>query len=87
MGPGHPDVAKSLDRLATLYQARGLYGEAEPPRPGQDDRPPVKFSASPGGVLRGAPLLGEHTREVLAEHGFSDNEIERLIAERAVIAA
>jgi len=48
---------------------------------------PVKFSATPGGVTRGAPLLGEHTREVLEEHGYSKNEIEALIAEGAVIAA
>ena len=48
---------------------------------------PVKFSATPGGVARGAPILGEHTREVLSQHGYTDDEIERLIAERAVIAA
>ena len=48
---------------------------------------PVKFSATPGGITRGAPLLGEHTREVLAEHDYSEAEIEALIAEGAVIAA
>ncbi len=48
---------------------------------------PVKFSATPGGITRGAPLLGEHTREVLAEHGYSENEIEALIGDGAVIAA
>ncbi len=48
---------------------------------------PVKFSATPGGVRRGAPVLGEHTREVLAEHGYADGEIERLIAGGAVVAA
>ncbi len=48
---------------------------------------PVKFSATPGGVERGAPILGEHTREVLAEHGYDDGEIDRLIAGGAVIAA
>ena len=26
---------------------------------------PVKFSETPGSVRRGAPVLGEHTREVL----------------------
>jgi crotonobetainyl-CoA:carnitine CoA-transferase CaiB-like acyl-CoA transferase len=39
---------------------------------------PVKFSRTPGGVRRGAPVFGEHTREVLREHGFSDSEIERM---------
>ena len=47
---------------------------------------PVKLSATPGGVRRPAPAYGEHTREVLREHDFSAAEIERLIAERAVIA-
>lgn len=41
---------------------------------------PVKFSATPGRVARGAPLLGEHSREVLSEYGFSEQEIEGLLA-------
>jgi crotonobetainyl-CoA:carnitine CoA-transferase CaiB-like acyl-CoA transferase len=40
---------------------------------------PVKFSATPAGVRHGAPLLGEHTRAVLREHGYSDGEIQALI--------
>lgn len=47
---------------------------------------PVKFSATPGGVTRGAPLLGEHTREVLTEYGYGDDEIDALICDGAVIA-
>ena len=48
---------------------------------------PVKFSATPGGVLHGAPLYGEHSREVLAEFGFGEAEVERLIAADAVAVA
>ena len=29
-GPGHPDVARSLNNLAMLYQAQGRYAQAEP---------------------------------------------------------
>jgi crotonobetainyl-CoA:carnitine CoA-transferase CaiB-like acyl-CoA transferase len=47
---------------------------------------PIKLSASPGKVRRPAPLLGEHTREVLAEFGFSSDEVERLIGSGAAIA-
>ncbi|WP_340118533.1 CoA transferase [Pelagibius sp. 7325] len=48
---------------------------------------PVKFSATPGGVTRAAPLLGQHSRAVLAEAGFSKVEIDRMVAEGAVLAA
>ena len=39
---------------------------------------PVKLSETPGSVRRPAPLLGQHTAEVLREAGFSDEEIEAL---------
>jgi formyl-CoA transferase len=39
---------------------------------------PVKLSETPGSVRRPAPLLGEHTAEVLGEAGFSDAEIAAL---------
>jgi len=45
---------------------------------------PIKFSDTPGGVLRAAPLLGEHTREVLREHGYSDAEIDQMAALGAI---
>ena len=45
---------------------------------------PVKFSETPGAVLHGAPVFGEHTREILAEAGFSDEDIGRLFTEGAV---
>jgi crotonobetainyl-CoA:carnitine CoA-transferase CaiB-like acyl-CoA transferase len=38
-------------------------------------------------VRTGAPLYGEHTREILAEHGFSRDEIAALEHEGSVVAA
>jgi len=38
-------------------------------------RPPVSLSRSPLGIGRRAPLLGEHTREILEESGYSSGEI------------
>ncbi len=39
---------------------------------------PIKFSQTPGAVERAAPLLGEHTREVLAALGYAPAEIAAL---------
>ncbi|MGI9303159.1 MAG: CaiB/BaiF CoA transferase family protein [Gammaproteobacteria bacterium] len=47
---------------------------------------PVTFSATPAEVTRGAPLLGEHTREILGEHGYSGAEIDELVR-RGVVGA
>ena len=46
----------------------------------------VKFSATPSDVRRGAPVLGEHTREVLREYGYADTQIDALAAAGVVIA-
>jgi crotonobetainyl-CoA:carnitine CoA-transferase CaiB-like acyl-CoA transferase len=46
--------------------------------------PPVKFSATPAGIARGAPVYGEHTREVLREYGFADAEIDAMAQAGAV---
>ncbi|MCY4078407.1 MAG: CoA transferase [Acidobacteria bacterium] len=39
---------------------------------------PVKLGETPGAVRTPPPVLGQHTRDVLAELGFADAEIERL---------
>jgi crotonobetainyl-CoA:carnitine CoA-transferase CaiB-like acyl-CoA transferase len=48
--------------------------------------PPLRLSDTPAGIGRPPPLLGEHTREVLLEFGFADDEIERLCASGAALA-
>ena len=45
---------------------------------------PIKFSETVAKVTRGAPLLGEHTDEVLTGLGYSAAEIKALRAEGAV---
>jgi crotonobetainyl-CoA:carnitine CoA-transferase CaiB-like acyl-CoA transferase len=45
---------------------------------------PIKFSETPGGVQHAAPLFGQHTREVLADFGYSTREIDDLVTSAAV---
>jgi crotonobetainyl-CoA:carnitine CoA-transferase CaiB-like acyl-CoA transferase len=42
--------------------------------------PPMRFSETPASIRRHAPRLGEHTAEVLAEAGLSQEDIARLEA-------
>ena len=41
---------------------------------------PVRLSRTPGGLQSAPPRFSQHTREVLAEHGFDAAQIERLAA-------
>lgn len=45
---------------------------------------PVKMTKTPGGVRTRAPLLGEHTSEVLKEFGYSDDAIAKLLSDNIV---
>ena len=47
---------------------------------------PIKFSETPGRIVRPAPRLGEHTREVLAEAGYGAEEIEHILSSGGAIA-
>jgi crotonobetainyl-CoA:carnitine CoA-transferase CaiB-like acyl-CoA transferase len=70
-------------------KARQMVIEVEHPRAGRVKAVgmPIKFSATPGEARRAAPLLGEHTREVLEAIGYSAADIEKLAAEGAVACA
>ena len=46
--------------------------------------PPVRFAGSPQSVRRPAPLIGEHTEEVLAEAGYDQTELGSLRASGAL---
>lgn len=48
---------------------------------------PLRFETSRARFERAGPLLGEHTREVLAETGHTSDEIERLIGDGTAKAA
>ena len=45
---------------------------------------PVRFSETPAQLRRHAPLIGEHSHEVLRETGMSDDEYESLVARGVV---
>ena len=45
---------------------------------------PVKLSRTPGGIHSPGPVLGEHTDEVLAELGYSKEEIAELRSKKVV---
>lgn len=64
----------------------GTFVEYDHPTEGHVKTPgfPIKFSKTPSTVERGAPLAGEHTRDVLSEAGFSEDKIEALINKGAV---
>lgn len=64
----------------------GTFVEYDHPTEGRVKTPgfPIKFSKTPSTVDRGAPRIGEHTREILAAAGKSEVEIDALLASGAV---
>ncbi|MEQ8825370.1 MAG: CaiB/BaiF CoA-transferase family protein [Filomicrobium sp.] len=48
---------------------------------------PIKFQGTPGGVRRPAPVLGQHTREILSELGYDEKEADALCASGGAVAA
>ena len=70
-------------------RAREMVLTLDHPRAGKVDTigHPVKFSRTPASITRAAPLLGQHSREILREIGLDAARIEALIDTQAVIAA
>jgi formyl-CoA transferase len=72
----------SLDEIVGDPSAhRGVLLDAEHPTigPYRVTGPPVRLSETPISVRAHAPLVGQHTRPILAEAGFDEEEIQRLL--------
>ncbi len=78
-GPVHT-IGEALAHPQTI--ARGMVVDLVHPQAGATKALgcPVHFSATPTRIDRPAPLLGQHTREVLGECGYDDKEIDGFIA-------
>ncbi len=82
-GPVHT-VGEALTHPQTL--ARGMVVELDHPQAGPTRALgcPIHFSATPTEVTRPAPLLGEHTRELLRECGYTDAQVDDFISKNAI---
>ena len=86
-------VARSLDRCAGRDKVEvvhnGIVVEIDDPQFGRTRQMgiPIAFTDSPGVVRGPAPALGQHTRQVLAELGCSDPDIERLAEQDAIFCS
>ncbi len=78
------DIGEMMDDPQVKH--RGLIAEIEHPTEGRLKQiaPTVRLSATPGAMVTPPPQLGEHTRELLSEAGYSGEEIDRLCAEGVV---
>jgi crotonobetainyl-CoA:carnitine CoA-transferase CaiB-like acyl-CoA transferase len=86
-------VAGPIYNMAQVYndphvQAREMLVDLEDPELGllHNIGIPVKLSATPGRIRRRAPALGEHSREILLEAGFSEEAVKKLLG-KGVVAA
>jgi crotonobetainyl-CoA:carnitine CoA-transferase CaiB-like acyl-CoA transferase len=82
----HDLPAVPINRIEDLefdphLQATGFVQTVQHPTEGRIKqlRPPPDFSRTPASVHRHAPNAGEHTRELLAEAGLSDEQVSALL--------
>jgi crotonobetainyl-CoA:carnitine CoA-transferase CaiB-like acyl-CoA transferase len=77
-------VVNTLDELITdphLVQS-GFWQEHDHPTEGRirSSSPPMNFGKTPASIRSLAPRLGQHSEEVLLEAGFSQAEVDAMIA-------
>ena len=83
-------VNKTSDMVSDpQVKARDMVIEVDHPKAGRVKAlgHPVKFSETRAEFKRPAPLLGEHTREVLKDLGYDDARIDELAKEGAIQCA
>jgi crotonobetainyl-CoA:carnitine CoA-transferase CaiB-like acyl-CoA transferase len=67
-------------------RARGLVVTQDHPVLGRFDHfgTTIDFSETPGQIWGPPPLVGQHTREIMHEYGFDDDDVDKLIEIGAV---
>ncbi len=85
-------VAGPIYNMEQVYQdpqvlAREMLVDTEDPDLGtiHNIGVPVKLSATPGSIRRRAPALGEHSAEILLERGFTQDEVDGLLADGTIL--
>lgn len=70
-------------------RASGLVAEIDHPTAGLQKQitPPIHLFDTPASIRRPPPLLGQHTREVLTEFGWTPEEFQKLLADGTVFEA
>ena len=67
----HPHTAhRSMDAKLDWYRGAGT---------------PIKFSRTPGALKSPPPKFGVHSREIMAAHGYTEGDIERMFADGILV--
>ena len=83
VGPVHT-IGEALSHPQTL--ARNMVVDLVHPQAGPTKAIgcPIQFSRTPTQITRPAPMLGEHSRELLKEYGYKDSEIDAFVAQGVI---